>query len=119
MVKPLPNWIVTEGQPSFYETEGQSAIQMVAKLYGKVQELIEEINKQDLEIEDAIKYMKDNLTETLTELVIELIENGDIFVSFKADYDSENETLDLGIDAIPSQALLERLSTLATPEGAE
>ncbi len=44
MIKPLPNWIVADGSPAFYETEGATAIQMVAKLYGKVKEMIEDYN---------------------------------------------------------------------------
>lgn len=45
MIKKLPYWVVPDSLPAFYETEGATAIQMVAKLYGKVQEMIEDYNR--------------------------------------------------------------------------
>lgn len=111
-IAPLPNWVLTNRQPAFYDTESASALQQTAKIYGKMQELlvdydkfIAEINEyikfyqestdrdlamfkykiekkiydftqaleikyteQDLEIDKAIQYMKDNLVETIKNL---------------------------------------------------
>ena len=44
MIKLLPYWVVPDSLPAFYETEGATAIQMVAKLYGKVNEIVEDYN---------------------------------------------------------------------------
>ena len=45
MIKRLPYWVVPDSLPAFYETEGATAIQMVAKLYAKMQDMIDDYNK--------------------------------------------------------------------------
>lgn len=121
MIIKLPHWVMTDDHPAFYDTESSSAIKMVAKLYYKMQELIEDYNKtvdnindlidlftsssnaeiedfkagirqefqdfidivelklntQDKEIEDAVKFMKDNLSYSITKLVLEMKANGE------------------------------------------
>lgn len=182
MIKLLPYWVVPDSLPAFYETEGATAIQMVAKLYGKVNEMIEDynhfvdeinaailefenstnkkiedfkecitkimndyietidtkINLQDDKIQnaindqnetianaiedqnaviaDAVQYMKDNLVATVTNLFNQALENGEIYVSLATDYDEETKALTLGISAIASEELNQRLSELTTPE---
>lgn len=54
MIEQLPKWIVADGQPAFYETEGATAIQMVAKLYNKVKELITAYNTFTTDINETI-----------------------------------------------------------------
>lgn len=54
----LPLWAPTTGRPAFYDSESATAIEMVAKLYGAMQSLIdeynntiEELNKQFTDLE--------------------------------------------------------------------
>lgn len=61
MIKPLPKWVLTNEYPAFYDTESVTAIEMVAKLYGKMEDLItnynefvEEINKTMADFDDGI-----------------------------------------------------------------
>ena len=152
MIKPLPKWVLTNNYPAFYDTESVTAIEMVAKIYGKMEELItsynefvDEINKtmedfdagiisdidefkdyvngrlatQDEVIADAVNYMKDNIQETASILFNEFLQTGQIYVSLATDYDDTTESLILGIDALPSEELLEDLSALATVEDGE
>lgn len=44
MIKPLPKWVLTNNYPAFYDTESVTAIEMVAKLYGSMEELITDYN---------------------------------------------------------------------------
>lgn len=42
--RPLPHWCMTDLQPAFYDTESGSALQMVARVYKKIEELITNYN---------------------------------------------------------------------------
>lgn len=60
-IKPLPHWCLTDLQPAFYDTESGTALQMVSKIYGKIEELIfnynsyiDELNKYIFEFENGI-----------------------------------------------------------------
>lgn len=159
MIKLLPHWVLTDNHPAFYDTESRTAIQMVARLYGKMQELIEDYNTyidqinqiitdfeedfnsgveefkeeingiisdftatinekvagQDLAIEtfesyvngqiasqdeviaDAVNYMKTNLTQIVTDLFTQTIEDRDILITLGINYDSDEEELTVGI----------------------
>lgn len=45
MIPLLPRWILNSNNPSFYDTESATAIEMVAKIYGSVNSIIEDYNK--------------------------------------------------------------------------
>ena len=60
-IKPLPHWCLTDLQPAFYDTESGTALQMVSRIYGKIEELIfnynsyiDELNKYIFEFENGI-----------------------------------------------------------------
>ena len=100
MIDNLPNWCLTNEQASFYDTESATAIEMVAKLYAKVQELIKEHNTFTTEINSAFEEFKkavnDNFELFSTELrqefqdfidVVELkIKNQDAKIDDAVDY---------------------------------
>lgn len=44
-VRKLPHWSVTDKFPAFYDTESATAIEMVAKLYGSMNDVITDYNK--------------------------------------------------------------------------
>lgn len=118
-VYPLPHWIVPDTLPAFYETEGATAIQMVAKLYQKVNDLIEsynelvdnyttfktEVNDELADMNDtingAIEYMQTHLVETLTALFQQAIDDGTINVGLINNYDETDESLELTVGLIP------------------
>ena len=111
----LPNWNITSEQPGFYDVESGTVIQMVARLYKKIKELIEdynnfadetnltyenfkkyvleELDKQNDIIDDAVKYMKDNFSETCNQLLNDLIDRGELRVLLT--YNANNESLNL------------------------
>lgn len=45
MIARLPYWVLTNATPSVYESESKTAVEMVAKVYAKMQELVDEYNK--------------------------------------------------------------------------
>lgn len=118
-VYPLPHWIVPDTLSAFYETEGATAIQMVAKLYTKVKELIESFNEMvsdyttfknevndnlaDMNdrLDGAIEYMQTHLVETLTALFQQAIDDGTINVGLITNYDETDESLELSVGLIP------------------
>lgn len=42
--RPLPHWCLTDLQPAFYDTESGTTLQMVARVYKKIEELITNYN---------------------------------------------------------------------------
>ena len=72
MIDNLPKWHIADSNPAFYEYESATAIEMVAKLYAKVKELIESHNTFTEEMtktfEDFKKAVNDNFTVFSTEL---------------------------------------------------
>ena len=40
----LPKWVLTGRRPAFYDTESATALEQTAKVYGAMQELIDEYN---------------------------------------------------------------------------
>lgn len=121
-IRKLPHWAVASKQPGFYDTESATAIDMTAKIYYKIQELIEHYNNwvdntnqlideftsstnqdietfkialrqefqdfidvvdlklasQDKDIQDAIDYMKANLTQTIINIINNMESNGEL-----------------------------------------
>lgn len=60
----LPNWVVTNKFPAFYDTESLTAIEQTARLYGATNKLIESYNTFVSLVDDALlefdeKYQQD------------------------------------------------------------
>lgn len=116
-IKPLPHWVLTDLQPAFYDTEAVTVLELLSKIYGKIEELINDYNGfsseiettvnefidivnnkldiQDEKINDAINYMKDNLIETVTSLYEAGFENGDYVSQVSLSYDEDTETIEI------------------------
>jgi hypothetical protein len=69
------------------------------KLYAQDTNISNRFNEQDKAINEAIDYMKDNLTQTINNLFNEALSNGDIVASLNIDYTSNTESLVLSIVA--------------------
>jgi len=100
----LPNWNITSEQPGFYDVESGTAIQQTARLYKRIQELINDYNNFVNEIENDIEtqntiitntkdYMEDNLIDT----AINILNKGlnDDLIKVKFVYNEDNESLTL------------------------
>jgi hypothetical protein len=142
-IKHLPHWVLTDLQPAFYDVESGTTLQQTAKIYGKMQELIDlynefvtkvnkyikdfedgiindfeefrnciivtmneyietidtKINLQDTKINDAVEYMKNNITSTASTLFNDALDNGDITASLGISYNETTEELTFSIQA--------------------
>lgn len=57
LIKPLPHWVLVEKFPAFNDFESLTAIEQTARVYGKINELIENYNKYVSEINKVIEEM--------------------------------------------------------------
>ena len=55
-MKHLPKWCITDKFPALYDTESATAIEMVAKIYGAMNEMIEDYNKW---VDNTNKHIED------------------------------------------------------------
>lgn len=99
MIKPLPRWVLTNSYPAFYDTESVTAIEMVAKLYGSMEELISDyntfvdgVNKAIQEFEDGIIEDFESFKECVQKLMSDYIESIDIKMNV------QDEKIDNAID---------------------
>ena len=53
-ITPLPHWVLTDKHVAFYDVESKTAIQMVSRLYGKMQELVSDYNNYVDQINNLI-----------------------------------------------------------------
>lgn len=63
MITPLPHWVLTDSHPAFYDTDSNTAIKMVAKLYGKMQELVADYNEYVDRINTHIEEFEDGIID--------------------------------------------------------
>ena len=88
MIERLPVWVLTEGRPAFYDSESVTAIEMVAKLYGKMNELVENYNEFATQVNTEIDRFESGLTadfedfkSCLQQLVLNYIESIDMKIA--------------------------------------
>lgn len=62
-VKPLPHWVLTDLQPAFYDTEAVTVLELLSKIYGKINELVEDYNAYVDEVNQIIADLSDNEEE--------------------------------------------------------
>lgn len=55
MINPLPYWNLTDIKPAFHDVESLTAIQMIARIYPKIQELVSDYNKFVTNINKSIQ----------------------------------------------------------------
>lgn len=60
-IKHLPHWVLTDLQPAFYDVESGTSLQQTAKMYGKVQELIDLYNEFVTKVNKYIKDFEDGI----------------------------------------------------------
>lgn len=63
-IKRLPHWVISNPNPSFFETEGGTVLEQTGIMYKKVQELIEHYNSFVDEINNEIdEFISNTLAE--------------------------------------------------------
>lgn len=60
-VRPLPNWVLTNLQSAFYDSESGTVLQQMARVYSKIEELIATYNEFVCEINRYIKEFEDGI----------------------------------------------------------
>lgn len=60
-VRPLPNWVLTNLQSAFYDSESGTVLQQMSRIYPKIEELIATYNEFACEITRYIKEFEDGI----------------------------------------------------------
>ena len=60
-VRPLPNWVLTNLQSAFYDSESGTVLQQMSRVYSKIEELIATYNEFAKDITRYIKEFEDGL----------------------------------------------------------
>ena len=88
MIERLPVWVLTEGRPAFYDSESVTAIEMVAKLYAKMSELVDNYNEFATQVNTEIDRFESGITtdfedfkSCLQQLVLNYIESIDMKIA--------------------------------------
>lgn len=109
----LPKWRLTNKFPAFYDTESGSAIEQTAKVYGAMQELINEHNEFIVELTKQFNNFKgetgveiDQFKTSVTELLENYIKTVD---SKLTQQDLNISNIDKKIDEMPSKLVIEQV----------
>lgn len=65
--KPLPQIALTDLQPAFYDVESQTAIEMTAKFYSYLQELVNDYNSFVTEVNNEINNFENDINHNIEE----------------------------------------------------
>ena len=79
-MRQLPNWVLTNPFPAFYDSESGSAIEQTAKVYKAMQELNETIKSIDKDNEEFKVYIT-NLVENYIKMIDEKIIQQDKYIN--------------------------------------
>jgi len=60
-IKHLPHWVLTDLQPAFYDVESGTTLQQTARIYAKMQELIDLYNEFVTKVNKYIKDFEDGI----------------------------------------------------------
>ena len=59
-LSPLPKWVLTDTRPAIYDVESATCVEQTAKVYAKIQELVNDYNLFVDEVNTCIeKFMND------------------------------------------------------------
>lgn len=60
-IRPLPHWVLTNLQSAFYDSESGTVLQQMARVYSKIEELINIYNEFACEVNRYIKEFEDGI----------------------------------------------------------
>lgn len=101
----LPKWRLTSKQPAFYDTESGTAIEMVAKVYGAMQELIDEHNNFVQTITDLLNEFEESSNKNFEEFAVGLRQE---FQDFIDTFESMDGSITSDVSAL-KQAIIDDL----------
>lgn len=112
MIKRLPNWVLTENNPAFYDTESKTAVEQTAKVYRKMQEVVDVVNEfidevnSQLDLSETEAYKQLECFKTNVETIMnDYIKCLDTKIA-TLDLDVTNKTTDYINDAIASGKII-------------
>lgn len=68
-IKRLPHWVLIDKFPAFYESESLTSIEQTARLYSKMNEMIESYNKYVTEINETIESFENETNADLKKFI--------------------------------------------------
>lgn len=96
-LKPLNHHYSFCDVPSVYDEESLTALELCSRTAAKMNETIRllqgECKEQNITIDDAVKFMKDNLDESLHELAYQLAESGELEILSEVNYNNMKKHL--------------------------
>ena len=122
-VRPLPNWVLTNIQSAFYDSESGTILQQMARVYSKIEELINtyndfvrEINRYIDEFEDGIIKDFECFKNCIIKTMNDYIETIDMKInlqdkSIQDKFDSQDEVIQNAVDYMKDN-LVSTLTTL-------
>ena len=122
-VRPLPNWVLTNIQSAFYDSESGTILQQMARVYSKIEELINtyndfvrEINRYIDEFEDGIIKDFECFKNCIIKTMNDYIETIDTKINLqdlkiKNKFDSQDEVIQNAVDYMKDN-LVSTLTTL-------
>lgn len=88
---PLNHYSMT-ALPSVYDEEALTALELAGRTATKMNEtitlLLEECKEQNLTIEEAVRYMKDKLDDTMYQLVLQLANKGELDLILETNFEA-------------------------------
>lgn len=91
----LPRWVLTNPTPAVYDTESVTSVEMVAKLYGAMQTLIDEYNK-----------FAENTEKTINDFMSDEASNRQVFeIAMRQEFQDFIDVVDLRLQSIESDVV--------------
>ena len=94
IIKKLPHWVVTNKYPGFYDTDSGTTIEQTARVYKKMNELVEDYNKFVDETNKAIDEFVTGMTGTYEEFTVAMEQKFNDFVKvIELKVDSQDQVI--------------------------
>ena len=124
MLKKLPDWCYSNTHPAFKDTESLTSVNMVAKLYSKMQDLINDYNKLSDEVTSRMDGFEDNIIEETSEFEREITKLMHDYIAMLDEkikvQDKRIDELDFIVPDVPNIAttdyVTEEISKIEIPE---
>lgn len=119
----LPPWVETGLQPAFYDKESGTVLQQTARMYAKVNELVQSVNHQNETIADYIDkfnelhdYVHDyfdnlDVQDEINNKIDNMVENGSFQLIFDSYVGPQIEALDTQLSGQISNEISARISS--------
>lgn len=99
MIRKLPHWVITNRKPAFYDSESATAIEQTARLYGKMQELIDEYNSFVDTINKEIDIFMSSTRQNITEFKMSMEQKFSDFVKLvELKIDTQDQVIAEAVD---------------------